>query len=432
MNQLNTIKNISWNTISTVITQGLQLLSVLVLARYLEPSDFGVFAIIFAIVVFLNMYADAGFSAYLIHKKNIEDAEISAFFYLNLVIGIALTIITYFSAPFISALFENKELQTLLEHVSIIFTLFSLGLVHKSLIEKALNFKSIAIAEITASLVSTIVAITMGLLGFGVIALIVQLVLLFTLRTIAYVILYRHWKPSKSVKWSSIKEGFDYSKNLIGFLTVNYFARNADQFLIGKYLSTEALGYYSIAYRVMLFPVQRISQVIVRVLFPSFSLIREDKRSFQELYLNTVHWISVITFPTMIFIYFFAEQLVSLFLGEKWSDVAGIIKILAPVGAIQSVVTTVGSVFMAVGNTQLMFKLGSVNALVTVIAFITGTIMGSVEAIATFYLVVNIIMFYPNMHFALKQIDLTIGNLIYQLKWVIFVSCLIFWVGAVL
>jgi O-antigen/teichoic acid export membrane protein len=100
VNQLNTIKNISWNAISTVITQGLQLLSVLVLARYLEPSDFGIFAIIFAIVGFLNMYADAGFSAYLIHKQGIEVPEVSAFFYLNLVIGITLTIITFFFSTF--------------------------------------------------------------------------------------------------------------------------------------------------------------------------------------------------------------------------------------------------------------------------------------------------------------------------------------------
>lgn len=162
---------------------------------------------------------------------------------------------------------------------------------------------------------------------------------------------------------------------------------------------------YSVAYKIMLYPLDNTSRVLIRVMFPAFSQVKRDNVRFKNGYVKSIILIALITFPVMMGLLAVSETFVAVFLGDKWEGMAALIMILAPIGMIQSIVTTVGSIYTAKGTTGLMFKIGSANAAVTVGSFVAGLPYG-VHGVAIAYAIANVIMLYPNLKFAWDQIDL--------------------------
>ena len=121
------------------------------------------------------------------------------------------------------------------------------------------------------------------------------------------------WRPRFWFAFSDIKDIFKFSANLTAFNILNYFARNIDQLLIGKFLGAQALGYYSLAYKIMLYPLQNISQVIGKVMYPAFSKIHEDLEKVRLNYLKMVKVIALIVFPLMAWLFVMAPEVVMVF-----------------------------------------------------------------------------------------------------------------------
>ena len=113
-----------------------------------------------------------------------------------------------------------------------------------------------------------------------------------------------------------------FSLNLTGFNVFNYFARNADNFLIGRYLGAQDLGYYDLAYRLMLYPLQAISAVIGRVMFPLYSRMQDDLEKFRNIYLSIAWAIALVSFPMMLGLMVVAEPLVLIVFGKQWETTA--------------------------------------------------------------------------------------------------------------
>ena len=171
----------------------------------------------------------------------------------------------------------------------------------------------------------------------------------------------------------------------------------------------------------MLYPLQNISHVLIRILFPAFSQIQNDNKKFKKAYLRVIFFIALISFPIMAGLIGTADIFVNVVLGNKWEGLTVILIILAPVGMIQSVQTTLGSIFMAKGNTQKLFRIGSINSIVTVVFFAIGTTFG-VEGVAISYLISTLIMLYPNLLIAWRQIDLTVAEGLKEIKILFIIS----------
>jgi PST family polysaccharide transporter len=216
---------------------------------------------------------------------------------------------------------------------------------------------------------------------------------------------YSAWKPKLLFSMMEIKKVFSYIANLTGFSFVNYFSSNADNFLIGKFLGSSSLGVYSLAYKIMLFPLQQISQTLLRVLFPAFSQIKDDNEKFKRAYLKVIFFIALVSFPLMMGLVAVSDVFVSVVFGEKWKNLAILLSILAPIGMLRSISTTLGSIYLAKGTTDRMFWIGSVGAFVMVVSIIAGLPFG-VEGVAYALVIANIIMLYPNFRYAWIQIDL--------------------------
>lgn len=399
------VSNAKWNTLSQIFKVIAQLVNIVYLAKIIPPSDYGLMAMAVVFINFGMLLRDLGTSAVLIQKKELSDSLVNTVFWLNTFMGIGLAIITSLLSPLISEIYHQKELVTIILMLSIIFPLSSCAASHLALLERNSEFKKISTIEITSSLCSLIIAVIMATLGFGVYSLIVQAIVLNMMSAIQFW-LASPWRPSFTsyIKLSDIKNIFGFSANLSFFNFVNYFSRNADSFIIGKFMSATILGSYSLAYRIMLFPLQSLTFVATRSLYPVLSKNQDDNEVIEKTYLACTFVILLITAPLMSGLAYYSKPFIFLVFGEQWYLTAGILVWLAPTAIIQSVLSLSGAVFMAKGRTDILMRLGIYSALLQAGAFLIG-VNYSINTFAMCYLVANIINFFSVMFFLLKFIN---------------------------
>ncbi|EJA4319516.1 O83 family O-antigen flippase, partial [Escherichia coli] len=193
---------------------------------------------------------------------------------------------------------------------------------------------------------------------------------------------------------------------------VNYFSRNSDGIIIGRFFSSAILGAYSLAYRIMLFPVQSLTSVISRSLYPVISRMQDDVNSINHVYMRTLAFISTLTLPLMMGLWSIRNEFVMEILGAKWISVVGILSWLAPTGYIQSLVSTTGTILMACGRANILFYLGVAAAVLQVSAFLIGA-QFNITTLSMLYFYSNLINSFIAMYFVMKCIN---GSLMILIK----------------
>ena len=409
-----TINSVAWNGVGNVTGQVLRVLTLVIMARLLTPEDYGVFAILMIFVGFFSVFGHMGISQAVIYLDNPSGRMLSSIFYLNFSVGVALYLILFVLAVPIAAFFERIELVDLLRVIGIVLILEALQAVQKALLQKKIEFRKVVFVEVGSQVFGSAVGIGMAVAGYGVASLVFMALTGAAART---VFLWRGagWYPSFMFSWADIHVIWNYCFNLTGFSIINYFARNADNFLIGKFLGSSVLGVYNMAYNIMLYPLNNVAGVIVRVLFPALSTIKNDNQGLKQAYLKVIRFIALVTFPLMFGLAVVSDTFVLVVFGERWHSLAPLLLILSTVGLLQSIVTTVGTIYMLKGTTSLMFKIGAINAGVVVLSFIIGLPFG-VKGVAIAYALANLILLYPNLKLAWDQIDLGIMEALNELK----------------
>ncbi|CAA6819740.1 MAG: Colanic acid exporter [uncultured Sulfurovum sp.] len=397
---------VKWVAFANIAQQVVSLIGIIVFAKLLSPEDFGTFSILMVFVGFLIIFSDLGISAALIHFENASEELLSSMFFFNVFIGFTLALLLILSAEPIAKFFDSVQLKPLLQITALNFIIISFSIVQKAILQKNIDFKYLSLINSFSLLVGLVVGIGAAYYGYGVYSLVIQ-VIIASLLTSVLIWYYSQWRPKWYFSFGEIKKIWKYTSNLSLFNIINYFSKNADNFLIGKYLSMSALGVYSIAYKIMLYPIQNITNILIHVLFPAFAKLQEDNERFKKAYLQVIFYIALITFPLMIGLMTVADLLVNLLFEDKWTGLALLLFILAPVGMLRSILSTVGMIYMSKGSTDVQLKLGTVNAIVIIVGFLIGLQFG-VVGVAVSYFVSHIIMFYPVLKISWKQIDLDV------------------------
>jgi PST family polysaccharide transporter len=214
-----------------------------------------------------------------------------------------------------------------------------------------------------------------------------------------------------------------FSVNLVGFNILNYIVRNADNALIGRFLGASDLGFYSMAYRLMLWPLQNISAVIGRTLFPAFSGLQSDRQRLRESYTRATAAIAFVTAPLMCGFFVLREPFIAFVLGPDWALVADILTWLIPIGLLQSIGTGVGSLYMATGRTDVMFKWGLGAGIAFTTAFAVGLQWG-VIGVAAAYALMSLLLFWPSLAIPYRLIGLKVSALLLRISPPIASACL--------
>ena len=391
------LSNAKWNSFSQIFKIFVQLINLIYLAKIISPDQYGVLAMATVVTNLGLLLRDLGTSSALIQRKNITRKLINSVFWLNVAIGIFLCLVISLSSPLVSIFYKNDQVTLVLISLSFIFPFSSFGAVYLALLERDSKFKIISIIEVVCSLISVVIAIILAMKGYGVYSLVAQSLIFNCLSAILFY-KFSNWRPNFIVFISveKIKDIFNYSANISFFNIVNYFSRNADNFFIGRAMSPTVLGNYSLAYRIMLFPLQSLTFVASRSLFPILSRNQNDLGALSKVYDTCVILIITITAPLMLTLSFYSKDLIPFFFGKQWLLTPGILHWLAPTAIIQSVLSTTGAVFMARDKTKLLFKLGLLGTILQVGSFIIG-IQGDIFFFAKCYFIANVINFFPAM-----------------------------------
>ncbi len=251
-----------------------------------------------------------------------------------------------------------------------------------------MKFGRIAIVELTSVVISGAIAISLAATGFGVWALVIGSLVGAAMKTILAHVLSR-WRLRLLFRWSEVRAVLGFGANVTGFGFFNYFARNADNFIIGAFLGAGPLGFYSLAYGILMKPMDAVTTVLIRVLFPALSRTQNNDARLKALYLRACGSIAFVTFPMMLGLTAVAHPFVQVVLGYKWMPAVPLIVILAPIGALQSVWVPVMPLFLAKNRTDWYFRMGVGQGLVFVCAFLAGIPWGTL-GVAAAYAVVNL------------------------------------------
>lgn len=338
--------------VSTIIITLLQFVQTAVLGRILGPSAFGLMAMVLIVMRYAQLYTQMGLVEALIQRKTVTDEEVSTLFWANIFLGIIVMCTLWFTAPLIAHGFNAPELTPLIQAMSISVPIAALGLQYMALLQKQLRFGMVALCETAGFAVNFIVSIITAIYGQGVWSLIWGL-LAGTLTSTLCLVIYgmrKLMRPRFHFRWSELKSYLSFGIYRVGSMSLNYLTFRIDQILIGIMLGTVALGYYSMAWNLVIYPMQRLIPIITRVSFPVLAQVQDDQRRLRRGYVEMINLLSSITAPLMFGIASIAPIIVPIWLGPDWQPVILLIPFLAMYAYIRSLGNPGGSLMMATGH----------------------------------------------------------------------------------
>lgn len=328
-----------------------------ILARLLSPDDFGIVAIATVIISFFAIFTDMGLSPAIIQNKALTQDDLTNIYSFTFWTGIAVALLFFIASWPISAYYDSPILRTLCQLLSINLFFASVNIVPGALFYKNKEFKFIAIRSFVIQITAGTGAVIAALSGAGLYALLITPIV----SSILIYIISFHRYPQHlrmTLGLSSIRKIFSYSVYQFLFNVICYFSRNLDKLLIGKHMGMSDLGYYEKSYRLMMLPLQNITQVVTPVMHPIFSDFQDDKMKLATSYERIIRFLAFIGLPLSVLLFFTAEEVTLIIFGNQWLPSVAVFRILALSVGIQIILSSSGSIFQAAGDTRRLFICG--------------------------------------------------------------------------
>lgn len=399
-----TISGVKWTTFSTVALALVGIVKISVLARFLDAADFGLMALVTFVLGFMDLFMDMGLTSAILHKQEISKNEYGSLYWINVIFSFILFALISLASPFFGAFYNESELVVLIPIMAISIMLSALGRQFKTIEQKQLNFKYIAITDIVGSIIGLVVAVVTAIRGFGVYALVYGALIQYAISNGIYLInglrergLLLHYSYNETKPF--LKIGI-YQ---VGGQVVNYFNRDLDILLIGKFFGSEILGGYSLAKQLVQRPMQIINPVISKVASPVLALLQFDKKQLKIKYLSFLNTVATINFIVYGILSLLAFPAVVVLYGKEFLDITLLVQILSVYMFLRSVGNPVGSLVVATGKTDLEFYWNLFVLFVTPIAIYIGA-QYSIEVVALSMLMASLILLYPFWRFLIFKL----------------------------
>lgn len=360
----------------------IQFLSVVILARLLVPEDFGLVASVAPIVAFVGLFQNLGLQQAVIQRREISQRQLNQVFWVSAAVGLCCTAIVAALAPAVALFYDDARMTGITLASGAPLFLFSFAALPLALMNRRLQFGQLALNDVMAALAGLIATVVAAYAGMGYWSLVMGPAVS-AIVTLAAAWRTARWRPAKP-ELRIDREILSFGANLTGFNLVNFFARNLDTLLIAKFSGATQLGYYDRAYKLMLFPLQNITQPLSRLMIPILSRIQDDKKRFRDIYMETNWLLAAITAPGIAALTMTAGEVVGILFGERWLPVAAIFAWLGIASLTQPISATTGWIFICQGRTKTMFRWGVYSSITTVAAFAIGIGWGAVGVAAAY------------------------------------------------
>lgn len=352
------ISGVKWTAFSTATNSALQILQLAILTRFLDPSDFGLMSIVLVVIGFSQSFMDMGVSNAIIHYQDVSRERLSSLYWLNVIAGLVLFVLVALLAPLTAAFCREPRLVELILSVSAIYLIQPFGEQYRVLLQKELRFDVIARCEVAAKLVSFILAVILAYSGAGVWSLVLGYICNVVAFTLLYVVIGLNiHRPQFRFKRDDMRGFLQFGLFQMGQRSVNYFGAHVDKLLLGRIVGMEMLGYYSLAWQLVLMPLMRINPIVTRVAFPIFAKVQHRNDVLSRYYSKTVSILMTVNFPILFGLFIVANELVAVVYGEDFGRVAGLLRILSLVGLYKAFGNPNGPVLLAKGRADVGFYL---------------------------------------------------------------------------
>nr|WP_254024265.1 lipopolysaccharide biosynthesis protein [Mesorhizobium ventifaucium] len=353
-----------------------QIVSVIVLSRLLSPQDFGVVAMCAPVLAFIALFQDFGLTQATVQKSGIKHEEVNYLFWVNVAVSALLACVLAGAAPLVAAFYGEPRVAGLVAALGLQIITYGLGAQHLALLTRRMQFARLAIIDVASAVAGLIVSIAWTFIDRSYWALFAGTLTAAVLPTICFWASSR-WRPSLPRKVDGISELINFGAGITGFNFANYFARNLDNVLIGKYWGEAQLGLYDRAYKLLLFPLSQITNPLSKVMVPALSRLKDEPDRYRSAYLRVMPLILLVALPGVAFATAMADVLIPFVLGEQWRQSSSIFLALGFAGLLQPLNNPAGWLFISQGRSGDFMRWGIVTAVTSVLAFLLGLPYGA-------------------------------------------------------
>jgi len=373
-----------WSGISGAMITVLQFLTVLVLARYISPEEFGVMAMVLVVQGLGAVFSQIGLSAAIIQAKELTNRVKHTLFWLNVALGFAVFLVILAISSFLASLLSMPQLIWALPVTASSFLVSAFAIQYRSLVQKELLFRCWAAIEITSATFAAFVSVAMAWQGHGLWALVIGFVSGSILSSVCWFVLgiQNFGRPELFFDWAAVRQYIKFGAYRLGAMLANVASSRIDQFIVGYLLGAEALGFYSLTIRLVLQPVERINSLISRVAFPAFSKVQDNRELLGRWFIRLVRFLALVNAPILICLAITAPWFVPVVLGDTWLSIIPLVQILSFYALFRSLTSTGGSVLLAIGRADYTFYWNVCLLLIIPVVVMVSAIFGNLVMIA--------------------------------------------------
>ena len=389
MSSTNVITNFFWRFLERCGAQGVTFIVSIVLARLLDPTVYGTVALVTIFTTIMQVFVDSGMGNALIQKKDADDLDFSSVFYFNMAMCSVLYLIMFFAAPLIASFYRMPELTAIVRVLSFVVVISGVKNVQQAYVSRHLMFKRFFFSTLGGTIGAAVIGIAMAYLGFGVWALVAQMLFNAAVDTTILWITVK-WRPKKMFSFQRLKSLFSYGWKLLASSLIDTVYNDLRQLIIGKKDSSGDLAYYNQGKKFPQLIVTNINTSIDSVLLPTMSKAQDDMAAVRSMTRRAIKTSTFLMMPAMIGLAVCAEPLVQLILTEKWLPCVLFLRIFCITYAFYPIHTANLNAIKAMGRSDLFLKLEIIKKTVGIIAILI-TMWISVQAMAYSFLVTTIL-----------------------------------------
>lgn len=401
-NRERAISSVIWTAVQQFGSQGVTFVVSILLARILEPEDFGAIALVGVISGMAALLMNSGMTISLVRTKEVTDKDLSTVFYFNIGVALLMYGIIYWTAPWVETFYRLEGLTSIIRVYSIIFVIQAFSAVQKTLISKALAFRKLFSIQLPSLIVGSISGVLMAYFGFGVWSLVYMALIQYVLDSVQFW-LKSDFRPKRIFDIPSFRKHFGFGINITLSTIINVLFQNLYVVYIGKVFSPAILGFYNRAENLRNLPVNNIKNILKKVLVPFFSTIQDDlelKKYYRRIISSVVFLLS----PLLVILIFQADPVIRILLTEKWIQVVPYLQILCFAGFLFPLSEYNINVLVVKGRSDLVLKVEVYKKIITLVVFAVSLIWG-MYGLLVGQVVNSIVIYFLNSWYTVKMIN---------------------------
>ena len=381
--------------------------SVVILARLLTPSDFGIVTMVTTFSLLLRSFGLNGFTELIMQREDITDSLASNLFWINLGIGTILTLAFAGSGSLLALFYHNSAVVPVTRGMSLTIGIGCLGYIHTGLLQRAMHFKTTAIINFAGQVLQFIVAIVLAMTGWHYWALVWGSLAQTTVVAVGSLLVCR-WIPSRPGHASGTGSGLKFAINVYSHFAFSYLTRNTDNLLVGWRFGARALGFYKRAYDLFVLPETALLSPLSAVVVSTLSRVNRDREQFQRYFLRTISVLALFGMGIGADFALVGVDLFRFLLGPGWEEAGRIFALFGPGIGVMLLYNTHGWIHLSIGRPERWFRWGLMEFACTASLFLL-TLRWGASGIAFAWTASYFLLMFPGFWYAGKPIGLGIG-----------------------